>query len=68
VNHLSGRVLVAALFLRSAIAHLTQTAALAGSTTSRGVPMASLATRVTRAQIAVGGLKVLLTVTGPLFG
>jgi putative oxidoreductase len=59
---LIGRILFAALFLGSGIAHLMQTEAMAGYATSRGVPQARLATIATGVQIIVGGLLVLLGV------
>ncbi|MBA3990725.1 MAG: DoxX family protein [Propionibacteriales bacterium] len=63
---LIGRILFGALFLGSAMGHLTQTAAMAGYAASRGVPMAALATRATGVQIAVGGAMVILGVWGDL--
>jgi putative oxidoreductase len=57
---LIGRILFAALFLGSGIAHLTQTEAMAGFAASRGLPQAKVATLVTGVQIIVGGLLVLL--------
>lgn len=57
---LIGRILFAALFLGSGIAHLMQTEAMAGFAASRGVPQARLATIATGVQIIVGGLLVLL--------
>lgn len=63
---LIGRVLFAALFLGSAVGHLTQTAAMAGYAASRGVPMARPATLITGVLILLGGLSVLLGVWGDL--
>jgi uncharacterized membrane protein YphA (DoxX/SURF4 family) len=63
---LIGRVLFAALFLGSAVGHLTQTDAMAGYAASRGVPMARPATLVTGVLILLGGLSVLLGVWGDL--
>jgi len=63
---LIGRILFGALFIGSAFAHLTQTASMAGYAASKGVPMAKLATQATGAQIALGGLSVVLGVWGDL--
>jgi putative oxidoreductase len=63
---LLGRVLFGALFLASAIGHLTQTQAMAGYAASRGVPVATAATILTGVQIMVGGLSVILGVWGDL--
>lgn len=45
---LIGRILFGALFLAAAMGHLTQTSALAGYASSRGVSMATPATLVGR--------------------
>jgi len=63
---LIGRVLFGALFVASAIGHLTQTQALAGYAASRGVPMARPLTVLTGAQILLGGASVVLGVWGDL--
>ncbi|GAB3163170.1 hypothetical protein GCM10027059_17140 [Myceligenerans halotolerans] len=63
---LIARVLFAALFLGSGIAHLTETGAMAGYAASRGVPMAKAATRTTGVLILLGGLSVLLGIWGDL--
>jgi putative oxidoreductase len=59
-------VLFAALFLMSAVGHLTNTNDMAAYATTRGVPLAKPATLLTGAQILVGGLSVLLGVWGDL--
>jgi putative oxidoreductase len=66
VVFLIGRILFGALFLGSAMAHLTQTQAMAGYAESRGVPAARAATLGTGVLILVGGLMVLLGVWGDL--
>jgi putative oxidoreductase len=63
---LVGRVLFGALFVASAIGHLTQTKAMAGYAASRGVPMATAATLLTGVQILLGGFSVILGVWGDL--
>lgn len=63
---LIGRVLFVALFLGSAVGHLTQTDAMAGYAASRGVAMAKPATLVSGVVILLGGLSVLLGVWGDL--
>jgi putative oxidoreductase len=63
---LAGRVLFGALFVASAMGHLTQTKAMAGYAASRGVPMATPLTLITGVQILVGGLSVILGVWGDL--
>jgi putative oxidoreductase len=63
---LIGRVLFAALFLATAVAHLTQTEGMAGYAASRGMPMARVTTLVTGVQILLGGLSVLLGIWGDL--
>jgi putative oxidoreductase len=63
---LIGRILFGALFLAAAAGHLTQTKALAGYATSRGVPLATPATLVTGVQILLGGLSVILGVWADL--
>ncbi|MFD2796539.1 DoxX family protein [Promicromonospora vindobonensis] len=63
---LIARVLFVALFLGSALGHLTQTDSMAGYAASRGVPMAKPATLVTGVLMLLGGLSVLLGVWGDL--
>jgi putative oxidoreductase len=63
---LIGRVLFVALFLGSAVGHLTQTDAMAGYAASKGVPMARPATVVSGVLMVLGGLSVLLGVWGDL--
>jgi putative oxidoreductase len=63
---LVGRVLFGALFLASAMGHLMKTADMAQYASSRGVPRAPLAVRVTGIQILVGGLMVVLGIWGDL--
>lgn len=57
---LIARVLFAALFLGSAIGHLTKTDDMAGYAASRGVPLARTATLLTGVQLLLGGASVLL--------
>jgi putative oxidoreductase len=59
---LIGRILFAALFLGSAVGHLTQTKNMAAYAKSKGVPMAWLATFVGGILLALGGLSVLFGV------
>lgn len=63
---LIGRVLFAALFLGSAVGHLTRTEGMAAYAKSKGVPMAWLATFVSGILLALGGLSVLLGVWADL--
>ena len=63
---LIARVLFAALFLGSAINHLTQSEGMAGYAASRGVPMAKQATLVSGVLLLLGALSVLLGVWGDL--
>jgi putative oxidoreductase len=63
---LIGRVLFVALFLGSAVGHLTQTDAMAGYAASKGVSMARPATVVSGVMMVLGGLSVLLGVWGDL--
>jgi putative oxidoreductase len=63
---LIARVLFGALFLSSAVGHLTQTGGMAGYAASRGIPMAKLAVRATGVQLVLGGLSVLLGLWGDL--
>jgi putative oxidoreductase len=66
VVFLIARLLFAALFLGSAMAHLTQTETMAGYAQSRGVPAAKPAVQVSGLLMLVGGLMVLLGVWGDL--
>jgi putative oxidoreductase len=63
---LIGRILFVALFLGSGFAHLSQTQAMAGYASSKGVPAAKLATQVTGVMIIVGALLVLLGIWADL--
>jgi putative oxidoreductase len=66
VIFLIGRILFGALFITSAMGHLGQTQSMAQYAGSRGVPMATLATRLSGVQIGIGGLSVILGVWGDL--
>jgi putative oxidoreductase len=59
---LIGRILFGALFIGSAVAHLTQTQAMAGFAASRGVPQARFIVLASGVQILIGGLMVILGV------
>ncbi|GAB3974407.1 DoxX family membrane protein [Streptomyces sparsus] len=59
---LVGRILFVALFLGSAMGHLTQTKAMSGYAASKGVPAATAATAGSGVLLLVGGLSVLLGV------
>lgn len=59
---LIGRILFALLFLGSAFGHFTQSEAMAGYASSRGVPMAKVSVLASGALILAGGLMVLLGV------
>ncbi|MEJ3745756.1 DoxX family protein [Actinomycetes bacterium KLBMP 9797] len=63
---LIGRILFAALFLGSAVGHLTQTKAMAGYASSKGVPAAQAATLASGVLLALGGLSVLLGIWADL--
>lgn len=63
---LIGRIFFAALFLGSALGHLTRTKAMASYAASRGVPAAVPATFGSGALLLVGGLSVLLGVWADL--
>lgn len=63
---LIGRILFGLLFLGSAFGHLTQTDAMAGYATSRGVPMARLMTLVSGVMLVIGALMVILGLWGDL--
>jgi len=57
---LLGRMMFAALFLNSAVGHLTKTTMLSGYAASRGVPKAKVAVFGSGLFLALGGLSVLL--------
>ena len=59
---LIGRILFSALFLGSAVGHLTQTKAMAGYAASKRVPSPVAAVIVSGVLILLGGLSVLLGV------
>lgn len=59
---LIGRILFAALFLFSAMAHFTQAKQMAGYAQSRGVPASGPAVSVGGLLLALGGLSILLGV------
>lgn len=63
---LIGRILFVALFIGSAVGHLTQTEAMAGYAASKGVPQAKLATLGSGVLMLVGALSVLLGVWADL--
>ena len=63
---LIGRILFSALFIGSAVGHLTQTAGMAGYAQSKGVPMARVAVLVSGVMILVGGLFILLGIWADL--
>jgi putative oxidoreductase len=63
---LIGRILFAALFLGSAVGHLTQTKAMAGYAASKRVPFAAASVFGSGVLLAVGALMVLLGVWGDL--
>lgn len=63
---LTGRILFAAVFLSSAVAHLTRTRMMAGYAASRGVPAPVPATVVGGLMLLAGGLSVLLGVWADL--
>ncbi|WP_328876747.1 DoxX family protein [Streptomyces sp. NBC_00287] len=63
---LIGRILFSALFIVSAVGHLTQTKAMAGYATSRGVPAAVPAVLGSGVLLLAGGLSVLLGVWADL--
>jgi putative oxidoreductase len=66
VVFLIARILYGALFLGSAMAHLTKTEAMAGYVAAKGIPLAKPLTLLTGVQILLGGLSVLLGVWGDL--
>jgi len=57
---LIGRILFSAVFISSAVGHMTQTDAMAGYAKSKGVPGARLAVLGSGVLLLVGGLSVLL--------
>jgi uncharacterized membrane protein YphA (DoxX/SURF4 family) len=63
---LIGRILFAALFLGSAVGHLTQTRAMAGYAASKKVPFPAASVFGSGVLVAVGGLMVLLGVWADL--
>ena len=63
---LIGRIVFGALFLISAVGHLTQSKTLGGYAATRGLPQAVPLTLLTGVQILVGGLSVILGVWGDL--
>ena len=63
---LLGRIMFAALFLNSAVAHFTRTRAMAGYAASRGVPASFAATVFGGMLLAAGGLSVLFGVWADL--
>lgn len=63
---LIARILFVAVFVGSAIGHLTQASQLAGYAASKGVPAAKALTVVTGVQLLVGSVLVLLGVWGDL--
>jgi uncharacterized membrane protein YphA (DoxX/SURF4 family) len=63
---LIGRVLFVALFLGSAVNHLTQSEGMAGYAASKGLPMARPATLASGVLMLLGALSVLLGVWGDL--
>jgi uncharacterized membrane protein YphA (DoxX/SURF4 family) len=63
---LIGRILFVFLFFGSAFSHITQTEAMAGYASSKGVPSAKAATFGSGVLMAVGGLMLLLGVWADL--
>ena len=63
---LIGRILFVALFLASALGHLTQSKAMGAYAGSKGVPSPVLATQVSGVLILLGGISVLLGLWGDL--
>jgi putative oxidoreductase len=63
---LIGRILFAAIFLSSAVGHLTQTKMMAGYASSKGVPAAGPATFGSGLLLLAGGLSVLLGIWADL--
>ncbi|MCE5289571.1 MAG: DoxX family protein [Nocardiaceae bacterium] len=63
---LVGRILFAALFLGSAVGHLTQTDGMAGYAQAKGVPFAKLSVQLSGVVLALGGLSVLFGIYGEI--
>ncbi len=63
---LIGRILFSALFLNAAVGHFTQTKAMAGYASSRGVPAAAPAVLAGGLLLLTGGLSVLLGIWADL--
>jgi len=63
---LVGRILFVALFLASAMGHLSQSKAMGAYAGSKGVPSPVLATQVSGVLILLGGISVLLGLWGDL--
>ena len=63
---LIGRILFVALFLGSGYGHLSQTQAMAGYASSKGVPAAKVATQVSGVLLIVGALMILLGIWADL--
>jgi uncharacterized membrane protein YphA (DoxX/SURF4 family) len=63
---LIGRILFVALFLASAMGHLTQSKAMGAYAGSKGIPSPVLATQVSGVLILLGGISVLLGLWGDL--
>lgn len=63
---LVGRILFVALFLASALGHLTQSKAMGAYAGTKGVPSPVLATQVSGVLILLGGISVLLGLWGDL--
>ena len=63
---LIGRILFVALFLASAMGHLTQSKAMGAYAGTKGVPSPVLATQVSGVLILLGGISVLLGLWGDL--
>jgi len=61
---LIGRILFVVLLLGSAFGHLTQTDAMAGYASSKGLPNAKLLTQVSGVALLLGGLSILLGIFG----
>ena len=63
---LVGRILFVALFLASAMGHLTQSKAMGAYAGSKGIPTPVLATQASGVLILLGGISVLLGLWGDL--
>jgi putative oxidoreductase len=66
VVFLIARILFSAVFLSSAIGHLTKTNDMAAYAGSKGIPSPKLATQASGVLLLLGGLSVLLGVYGDL--